>query len=149
MPLSSLSGTLDLGHWADGAWIEGSWVQESWGSDSPTPSADDVQASNWRIRKDRRFSVENWREWIEEEAPEVVAAVQAVVVAEKKIAAAVNTDRDITAELEAARLAREAYREAYKQAFQEAELAERLREDIARYKFEINRRAALLLLLAN
>lgn len=119
-------------------------------SDTPTPpdSADVIR--NFKIqkrRKERRFSVDNWQEWVREETPEVVEAVQAAVVAETKIAVGLNDEADIAADLERLELAKEAYSSAYREAFTK-EFKRQWQEDMARYRFEIKRRAALLLLLS-
>lgn len=116
------------------------------GEDEQSPVAVDV-IRNFRLKKDRKYSVDNWEEWVREEEPEVVEAVQAAVVAENKIQAGLNDEADIKANLERLEIAREAYRAAYKAAFTE-EFKRQWLEDLARYRFEIKRRAALLLLLS-
>jgi hypothetical protein len=80
-------------------------------------------------------------------------AVKEAAEAEIQVAEAVDKDRDITQALQARRRAEADYMAAYRAAlmeqYLEAAIIQRFREEVAALRFEMKRRAALLLLLAN
>lgn len=107
------------------------------------PGFDSPFVANLRVRK--RLLDERLRKEAEQ-------AVQDAAKAEQALSEAIWQDVDIKPVLDARRIAQEAYLDAYRaeQAvlFEAEEVLRRFHEEVAAYRLEIRRRAALLLLLS-
>lgn len=124
----------------------------------PTPVPE--QASNWQGLKhpqSRKPTKEEERRQrialgiIEDEIEAADDAVRAGVAAQEAVAIGLQNDLDIAESLEMQRMAEAAYVELYRESYRQeyrAEILKQYREEVATYRFEMKRRAALLLLLS-
>lgn len=112
------------------------------------PFASNWQASNWQhpsSRKPTRDELKAQRQSLGIE--DVDDAVKTAAEATTRIEAAVGLDRDITEDLAAQKAAEEAYLAAYRETLLAEEIINQFRMEVEIYRFEMRRRAALLLLL--